>query len=314
MLKQQHNPYTGKDSAGYRFQFRVRTISSSSLYLPVEMKQLPQIRSLLLGESPLTVFNTNNIHDARREFNRLRYYFDFPYWAMKEYRIHDLWDADDIHTLGLNSFQHYIIDIFMKRYHDKLSGRYIISKQFGKCGLTTCVQAYILWLQIFKWSKHLNLCSSNEINIFQLKANLIRHLGREVVPNDRSIYIPKADHRCFFNTYRTPDAFRGIDFGYVHMADMEKWYDRDDRFSSRTVCAAVSGVLPFHKAIVVLEGNVPKDRYFGVDRRGRIDYTTLPADCYRHVSRNPYFLNEVVYSFRRGPKAHYLHIDLSSKA
>lgn len=148
------NPYTGHNSTGYRFCFHASKISHRPLFLPIEMRGLPMIKQLLNREDPKVVFQTNSIHSARKAFCELRKKFDFPYWAAREYYIRDINDADNIIPLTLNNFQAYIINIFQKRYHDRELGRYIITKSFGKVGVTTCVQAYILWLQTYKCWNH----------------------------------------------------------------------------------------------------------------------------------------------------------------
>ena len=82
------NPYTGRLSAGFRFRFNVRAISHRPVYLPLEMKELSQIKLLMQGSSPLEVFNRLSIQSARKAFNDLRKQFDFPFWAATEYSVY----------------------------------------------------------------------------------------------------------------------------------------------------------------------------------------------------------------------------------
>ncbi len=66
----------------------------------------------------------------------------------------------------------------------------------------------------------------------------------------RKAFVDRADvRRAFFNTYRTPDALRGIDFAYVHFANMSLWHDPDGDKSARAFSAASGGVLLSHRTL-----------------------------------------------------------------
>ena len=313
MLKSDRNQLSGRFSPGFRFRFHVRSIAHNRLYLPLTMKQLPEIRQLMQGVSPLVVFNRCSIQSARQAFYELRKKHDFAYWAATEYYIHDINDADSIVPLILNSYQHHIIDTFERRYFNRQRAAYVISKAFRKCGVTTCVQAYILWRQTYHLSKHSNTCTASAINTEPLKTNLCRFLKREIVPQDNHIFLPNADCRAFFNTYRTPDALRGIDFAYVHLANMSQWGDSEGRISPRVFAASTGGVLMSHQTLIVLEGNIP-DKVYMIDAPRH--YDTLkhcrPSDL-SHLSRNPYFLiQHIAASNPNNDQPRYFHpINLS---
>ena len=288
------NPYTGRLSAGFRFRFKVRAISHRALYLPLEMKELPQIKQLLQGSSPLDVFKRASIQSARKAFVELRKQFDFPFWAASEYHVRDKKDPDLIVPLDLNRFQHRIADTFLKRYFKREVGRYIITKSFGKVGVTTCVQAYILWRQTYHWPKHSYTCSASDISLNPLKTDLCRYLHRDVVPADKFLYLPKVDRRAFFNTFRSPDYIRGIDLGYAHFADMSRWNDPNADCASRVHAAVTGTVLMKHYSLLVLEGNVPKKEQFDMKEHQNL---LLPWKMriakLSFISRNPFFLDHV---------------------
>lgn len=276
------------------------------------MKNLPMIKQLLNREDPKVVFQTNSIHSARKAFCELRKKFDFAYWAALEYYIRDINDADNIIPLILNNFQSYIIDIFQKRYQNRELGCYIITKSFGKIGVTTCVQAYILWLQTYKCWYHSYLCTNSEIAIHPLKSNLCRYLKREITPPEKYIYLPKADRSAFFNTFRCPDYIRGINLGYVHYADMSRWYDPENRYSSRAYTAATSAVLLSYDTLVVMEGNIPKEERLkikkyktpGITYNERLGHLT-------YLTKNPFFLNHVIINQVPSQSSiyHYINLD-----
>lgn len=310
-MKYFHSPYSGRYAPGFRFCFRVRAIAHQSLFLPLVLKDHPKIRRLLDGESPLSVFGCDSILDARLAFSELRKKFDFAYWAATEYHIHDIEDADNIVPLRLNKVQHYMIDIMEKRHFNRQESRYVVTKTFRPCGLTTCVQAYMLWRQTFQCCNNFYTCSSSDINLFPLKSNLCRLLGRYVVPAEKWIYIPKVDRRAFYNSFRSPDFIRGINLGYVHFADMSKWKDSDGRLSARVFRASTSAVLLEYFTLVVLEGNIPKEDRFPIDRYldRRLRFNDRMTRL-RHLSNNPFFLDYVVLTHLPDSPSYLIHINL----
>lgn len=305
------NQYTGFKAPGFRFRFHVRSIARPVLFLPLEMKALPQIRYLLNGESPLSVFNVDSIHSARRAFCELRKRFDFSFWAITEYYVRNRANADEIVPLKLNTCQHYLIDVLRKRYYNRQSGRYVVSKTAFPCGLTTCVQAYIIWMQTYQCSNNAYTCSSSDINLLPLKTNLCRWLKRDVVPPEKWIFLPKTGDKAFFNTLKSPDSGRGINFGYVHLADMGKWRDNSGDLTFRTINAAVSGVLLEYFTLVIYEGNIPSDDRFPLWRYH--DFSISAEERIRQLaklSNNPRFLNYVALATAPGEGSTLIHINL----
>lgn len=310
-IKFLRNPLSGRLSAGFRFRFNVRALSHKALYLPLEMKGLRQIKMLLQGGSPLEVFVCHSIPDARKAFNELRKQFDFPFWAATEYPVRDIDDPDRIVPLRLNYSQHKIADTFLKRYFKREIGRYIITKTFGRVGVTTCVQAYILWRQTYYFPKNSYTCSASDISISPLKTNLCRYLHRDIVPTENYVYLPKVDRRAFFNTYRNPDYIRGLDIGFVHLADMSRWYDPDGNVASRAHAAATGGVLMRYYSLVVLEGNIPKPERFDMKKHQKL-YLQWQVRLMglAHLSKNPFFLDHVALANIPNVTPHLFPINL----
>ncbi|MDE5586030.1 MAG: hypothetical protein K2I92_06775 [Muribaculaceae bacterium] len=306
------NPFSGRNSSGYRFKFQVRSISFHTLFLPLEMKDLPCIQQLIQGVSPLTAFNCLTMESARTAFCDLRKKYDFDFWAATEYFIRDVDDADNIIPLRLNPYQFFVIDILRKRYFNRQLGRYIITKSLRRCGLTTCIQAYILWMQTFQRRNNSYTCTAGNLSLCPLKSDLCRYLRRDIIPPDMGIYLPKVDWHAFFNTFRSPDAIRGINLGYVHFADMSRWRDPDSKKTRRAYSAAVSAVLLEYFTLVVLEGNIPKEERFSIMKFLHENPCTDESERKWILSksfRNPFFINEVIYSSTH-PNSVFLHINI----
>ena len=314
LIKRYRNPYNGRRSAGYRFRFHVRSISHRSLFLPIAMKSVPEIRRLVSGESPLDVFNVQSLGAARNSFNELRKKYDFPFWAATEYRVRDIHDADLTVPLLLNSYQHYIIDTFLRRFSDRLPGRYVISKSFRSCGVTTCVQAYIIWRQMYMWRKNSATYGASMSNLNPLKANMVRNFYDSAAKTEANrILIPSAGYSAFFTSYHSPDALRGIDFGYVHLADMSKFYDPSRYKSERAFSAAYSGMLPDYYTLIVMEGNIPGENLFRLEDNHDIrDPRAMRSEDYYRVCRNPSFLRRVVHASNTDDSYPFIHLNLST--
>lgn len=311
-MKKSRNPFSGRNCTGYRFRFQVSSIAHNTLFLPLEMKSLPEIKQLMQGDSPLTVFNCSSSDTARQIFRNIRLQFDFDYWAVNEYFVRDLNDADKIVQLRLNDAQFLVIDTFRKRYFDRLQSRYIISKSFRRCGLSTCIQAYILWMQTYRCANNSYTCCPSEISMSPLKSNLCRYLHRDIVPPEMGIYLPKVDGRAFFNTFRSPDAIRGINLGYVHLADMSRWRDPDAKKTTRAFAAPVSAVLLKYFTLVVLEGDVPLKNRFSINdfiRRNPRMRDSLRKNMLSKFFRNTFFINEVIEA-RTSHSPHFFYIHL----
>ncbi len=303
------NQFTGHKAPGFRFCFHVSSVAHRPLFLPLEMKTLPEIQRLLKGESPLSVFNCNSIKEARKAFCQFRYTYDFAYWAAREYYIYDINNSSKTIPLILNDYQFHIIDTFQKRYHNHESGRYFITKSFGKVGVTTCVQAYILWIQIFKSPKNSCLCTFTDSDSYFFRKNINRFLKRESVFSQSVIDLPNADQKAFFLDCCLTEDFREKELGYVHLADMSKWYDKGDNYTESAISNLTSNVSKSFDTLVVQEGNIPKEDQIDMQKVQNPYTDRFHRFCYiEHLTNNPPFLLNVIMNSTLGSP--YFHINL----
>ena len=251
------NPVTGLHASGYRFRLNCRPISRRALFIPLSMKQNECIRLILEGVHPCVVFNVDSIVKARWHFNQIRKKYDFNFWAATDYTVRDINDPDSNIAFILNRKQNRLISILEERFFDRLPGRYIIFKRPSRIGLTTCIQAYIIWRQLYRCAGNANICAASEFNLLHMRANFARFFKREIVHKEKWLRFPDGNNALFLNSFANPDAPRGIDFHYVHMADMSKWKDPSARLSRRAYIANISGILPDHTTLIILEGNRP---------------------------------------------------------
>lgn len=302
------NHITGRRSVGFRFRLNCRPISRLPLYLPLAMKNNVHIRQILDGVHPCIAFGTGSIESARQYFNCIREKYDFSFWAATEYRIRDFNDPDNIIPLYLNSPQNHTIGIIEERFFNRIPSRYLITKSARRIGLTTCIQAYIIWRQLYSpYSGYAYICGASEFNLLHLRTNLARIMHCEIAPKDKWIRFPDNSNAAFFNPYSNPDSPRGIDFRYVHFADMNKWKDRGGIEGRRAYVAGISGVLPDFWTLIVLEGTRPP--FY----KRNADFKLLYDEKVKYAIKNPpFFISELLYTrLHRNDSPFLTHIELS---
>ncbi|MDE6290927.1 MAG: hypothetical protein K2M16_05295, partial [Muribaculaceae bacterium] len=192
----------------------------------MKMKSLREIQRLLDGESPLVVFNCDSIHDARNAFYKLRKRYDFPYWAALDHSVPDKDNPCLTVPLLLNQYQYHVVDVFSTVALEGRRGLYLISKSVPKCGLSTVVQAYILWLQIYTLHSNSISYTSSDDEICRFKASLCKTLKKDRIYEGDRISVTDTDAAAYFYSYMSSGTLSGIDCGFVHLADMSKWNAR----------------------------------------------------------------------------------------
>lgn len=283
------NPLSGKNSPGIRFPFRVRSIAHKNLYLPIEMMATPQIRLLLDGASPLDVFGCENLDLARSRFNLLRMRYDFPYWAALNFHVPDKASPQSKVPLVLNIHQRFIADILIRRSNAGLPGKYFVTKSTPQVGLTTCIQAYILWNQLHRYPHHSITCSPDILCTDRLKYSLARQLGRKASSSDLKLDERiKASFLSFYESYE----LIGHRAGYLHLADMLKWYDPDAESSRQIFSRASSCWCKDRFALMILEGDTPLcDGFRPEDFRNYLIKESIRLHSIGTFFNNPYFVN-----------------------
>lgn len=303
------NPLAGKNSTCSRFRFRVRSIAHKSLYLPVEMKALSQIRQLIDGVPPLVVFRCDDIKAARRAFYDLRKKFDFPYWAALEYTIPENGNYSKMIPLILNRIQRHIVEIFIGRTNAGLPGRYIISKSVPGCGLTTCVQAYILWRQLYWHPHHSITCTHSNDMMDKLKSIVSRSMSNK--EDIRNLVLINEGVYSFFQSVYYPNVLDGCSSSYVHLADMSKWQDLTSEISDHVYSNAMARWNDTPSSLMVLEGDCPSHPEFHMENhRNYYLQETVRLMQLEAFTSNPFFLNRLVIASDRKVTSDLYHLDL----
>lgn len=318
------NPFTGFDSPGYRFRLNCRPISHSPLYLPLAMKSDPLVIRLRNGESPLSVFSVSNIRDARQAFHTLREKYDFTFWAARQFFVKDINDPDTLVPLILNNRIDLVISIMEERYFDKKMGRYVITKSGGPCGLTTALQAYVLWRILYSpYKGTAHICGASKFNTHHLKANLARFLHLPSIPSYNRIYFSPYGGRpssFLFSSVKNPDATRGIDLNYAIFSDISKWHDHQRINSNRAAACSLGSVLLDYNTLFIYEGNLPNDfpKYSADTNDYDIDSKNYHQNLQKYYDKHvkdarspaPIHIEEALYSLLHPDNPPFRHISI----
>ncbi len=156
------------------------------------------------------------------------------------------------------------------------------------------------------------LCAFSDSDMYMFKSNLCRHLKRTPVYAEREIYVPKADRQAFFLSCSHTEGFSGKDLGYVHLADMSKWYDRNDEYTDSAISNLSSSSCKSFDTLVVQEGNIPKEDQIDMQKVQNPYIDRFYRLCYiEHLTNNPPFLLNVIMNNAPNSESPYLHINLN---
>lgn len=266
------------------------------------MKSLPEIKRLLAGVSPLSVFNSKSLPEARQAFYELRKKYDFPFWATLEYSVPDKDDSGQLVPLALNSYQSYVIDKILRNPCKERRSLLIICKSVPRCGLTTCIQALITWLQTCVWPSDSVTFSSTDEHASKLGKTLCRCLKQDAFQDFSAVRIPSVSKVAHFSSFQTPSfSWDRKKTGYVHLADMSKWFDPSAQLSYRIFSDSINAI-PFKpSALFVMEGDIPHVSKFRIEEHQ--DYSIPQAVRWSRLNRvgpNPLFLDYLSIASRPG--------------
>ncbi len=278
------DPIIGDADDPARFRFFVKGIASSPLWLPKTMADLPLVMNLMSAAS-VDVFIRRNLkmtpspetrNDVCREFMLTRCRFDFPFWAASCVRIKDKAGGAAIPFI-LNYPQRQLVALFDRLRSDGKPVHVIMLKA-RQWGGSTCVQFYMVWLQLFHQTG-LNsiLIAHNRTCAESIKERLhdafLQHPSWW--PGDKFPASPKSgsrlfnclmkDRNCktFVASAECPDACRGIDLSLIHCSEVAFWNDSTRTSPESVVKAAFAGVIDSPDSMIILESTANgRNNYF----------------------------------------------------
>ncbi len=268
-----YDPVSGFMSPGSRFPISIPELSPSSLNLPIEMRQLSEVKSLMGGRSLTEVF-PGSIENARQRWFELRCRFDFPFWAFKCIRIkHKEGGGLDIPFL-LNAPQRKLIGEFEKMREENRPIRIILVKA-RQWGGSTATQIYMLWLQLMRKMGFNSLIVAHQNagteEVIAMAKTALDCYPRSLLsdpsdpmPDKEKVYvsaglsrsaikIPRRNFRIKAGSAERPDSSRGGDYALVHLTEVGLWKKTLGKSPEDIIRAATSGVLLRPETMIVME-------------------------------------------------------------
>lgn len=275
------NPITGEGSVGERVRVCISDFALPLQWLPADMMKVPFVVSLVRAGS-IGCFLSDVLHvepdDADRDkvaekFIRLRYRYDFPFWAATLVWIHNKEAGSDV-LFRLRYPQRILVSRFEEKRRAGLPIRLILLKA-RQWGGSTTTQLYMAWLQ-FLHKKGLNSLiiahqgtASDEIkDMFDtmIKAypiELLYKMGGAYNENEPKMVgvgksgstsrVPQRNCKIKIGTAERPDGCRGGAYSLVHLSEVGIWKKTEGKSPEDIVRSACSGILLRPLTMIVME-------------------------------------------------------------
>lgn len=245
------DPVTGKGSVGERVRVCISDFAIPIQWLPVEMMNVTFVKKLVKAGS-ISRFLSDVLHvepdntdyiKVSRQFIRLRYKHDFPFWAATLVYIHNKKAGKDV-LFRLYYPQRILVSRFEARRKAKEPIRLILLKA-RQWGGSTTTQLYMAWLQFFH-KKGLNSLiiahqgtASDEIKdmfdnmIKKYPVEFLHKMGEAYSQNEPKLVgvgksgstsrVPQRNCKIKIGTAERPDGCRGGAYSLVHLSEVGIW-------------------------------------------------------------------------------------------
>lgn len=275
------NPVSGEGSVGERVKVSVSDFAIPVQWLPVDMLSVPFIRKLadcgsidkFLSDVLHVAPNEDDFHKVAEQFIRVRYKYDFPFWAATLVKIKNKEGGDDI-LFRLRYPQRILVSRFEEKRRQGKPIRLILLKA-RQWGGSTTTQLYMAWLQLFHKVGLNSLIiahqgtASDEIKdmfdrmIKEYPLEMLYRLGEQYNPNEPKLVgvgksgsthrIPQRNCKIKIGTAERPDGCRGGDYSLVHLSEVGIWKKTEGKSPEDIVRSACSGILLRPLTMIVME-------------------------------------------------------------
>ena len=275
------DPVTGYGSVGERKKIVIDDFPIQTQWVPVEMMRVPLVKQLVECGS-IRAFLTDCMEveysEADRlkvieQFVRLRYRYDFPFWAAMLVYIKNKDGGEDV-LFRLTRPQRRFVARLEKLRKAGKPIRIVLLKARQWGGSTTS-QLYMAWLQLIHKVGLNSLIiahqgtGSDEIKdmfdrmIKAYPVEMLHELGEAYKENEPklvgvgksgSIYrVPQRNCKIKIGTAERPDGCRGGDYSLVHLSEVGLWKATEGKKPEDIVRSACSGVLYRPYTMIVYE-------------------------------------------------------------
>lgn len=275
------NPVSGEGSVGERVKVSVSDFAIPVQWLPVDMLSVPFVRKLVDCGSIVKFLsdvlhvnpNDEDFHKVAEQFIRVRYKFDFPFWAATLVKIKNKEGGDDV-LFRLRYPQRILVSRFEEKRRQGKPIRLILLKA-RQWGGSTTTQLYMAWLQLVHKVGLNSLIiahqgtASDEIKdmfdrmIKEYPLEMLYRLGEQYNPNEPKLVgvgksssthrIPQRNCKIKIGTAERPDGCRGGDYSLVHLSEVGIWKKTEGKSPEDIVRSACSGILLRPLTMIVME-------------------------------------------------------------
>ena len=282
------NPLTGEGSVGERRKVVIAELGT--LWLPVGMLGVPLVRQVVrrksIGGWLTEEYGADRsaveaedwsrmVDDVAEQLVRIRFRYDFPFWAYYNVPIHPKGEGDDI-PFRLNRQQRRLVEMYEGQ---RLAGkpiRVVLAKS-RQWGGSTVTQIYMAWLQLVHRvglnsiivghqkdsSAEVESMFKKVIEAYPLEflydagaefdAKEAKYVGDPHTQNIHSV--PQRKCKIKIGTAEKPDSARGGDSALVHCTEVAFWKKTEGRKPEQIVRSACAGALPKPYTMIVYESS-----------------------------------------------------------
>ena len=247
-LLAQYDPVTGRGGCGDRRDVRV---AAGILHLPVPMLSDPRFSPDMAPEA----------------LNRLRFEYDFEFWAVTNIKIKDKTGFTTI-DFTLNTAQRRVLEALERQRVARKPIRLIVLKA-RQMGCSTLIQIYMMWIQLVHrpfWNSAVCAQATNTTTaIHDLFELAIDNLPEEYysgksrpkfkkISGASSLYrIHGRDCVLALSVSSHSRNIRGADLAMAHLTEVAFWPDTRMNKPENTIASICASILPLPYTIVALE-------------------------------------------------------------
>ncbi len=275
------DPISGEGSVVERVRVEIAGFVLPVQWLPSDMMSVPFVKSLV-GAGSIDAFLADVLHvepndvdrsKVAQKLIRLRYRYDFPFWAAMLCWIHNKDAGVDV-LFRLRYPQRILVERFERKRREGKPIRLILLKA-RQWGGSTTTQLYMAWLQ-FIHRKGLNSLiiahqgsGSDEIKdmfdtmIKAYPVELLHKMGESYHPDEPKLVgvgksgstsrVPQRGCKIKIGTAERPDGCRGGAYSLVHLSEVGIWKKTDGKSPEDIVRSACSGILLRPLTMIVME-------------------------------------------------------------
>ena len=275
------DPVTGYGSVGERKKIVIDDFPIHTQWVPVEMMRVPLVKQLVecgsvrafLTDCMEVEYNEADHLKVIEQFVRLRFRYDFPFWAATQVYIKNKDGGEDVLFRLTRPQRRFVARLERLRKAEKPIR--IVLLKARQWGGSTTSQLYMAWLQLIHKGGLNSLIiahqgtGSDEIKdmfdrmIKAYPVEMLHRLGEAYKENEPklvgvgksgSIYrVPQRNCKIKIGTAERPDGCRGGDYSLVHLSEVGLWKATEGKKPEDIVRSACSGVLYRPYTMIVYE-------------------------------------------------------------